>query len=897
MSTKNLDNFFNPESVAVIGATDREDSISRTLTENLMKNYEAEVYPVNTNRDKVFGVETLPSVKNIPEKVDLGCIITPARTVPGIVKECGEVGIPALIIVSAGFRESGSEGKKLESEIERLREQHDIRILGPNSLGIIRPSRGLNATISEKFPDPGRIAFISQSGALGPSIIGRQEGSGIGFSAFVSVGNMIDVDFGDLIDYFGKDHKTRTILMHVESINKPKKFLSAAKSFSRTRPIILEKSGRYEESSKSVSSHIGSIPGKDALYDALFRRTGVVRVDSINDLFSCSEALAHECLPKGPNLAVITNAGGPGIMAVDALTKYGGRLATISDETKNRLEEILPRYASKSNPIDISSDASVARYIDCTEACFQDDKVDGILVIYTPHGVFSPEDLAEELVDLSQKEEKPILACWLGGEARQDSRNILRRGGIPTVDAPRQGARIFMYMYRHLRNRELLYETPEPLAAHKIPVRDQVSQREYLKSMIENLNAENRNILMEDESKKFLQTYSIPAVETHIASNPEKAVELSKEIGFPVVLKVRTPDNIRKRKINGIEFDLRSESAVREAYDRILKSVKKEHPDTKIYGITVQKMIKDIKYEITLGSEKHPNFGSYVTFGRANVDGKLYQDKAVDFPPLNQINALRLMEGTKVLDLIEEMDDEPSRKVKALQEYLARLSQLVIDLPEIKKIKITMAGWDGGLSAIDAKIRLDEANIPYTGDPYEHLTIEPYPLRYIKTKNLEDGRKVTIRPIRAEDEPLVFDLFDTFSRETLVSRFFTRKRKITREDIIRFTSVDYRRAIHLVGEIMEDGESKIIGIGSILIDPKEDTGEFAVVVGDPWQGLGLGKILMDSIVKVAEDKDLESLWGEIKRDSFPMLHICEKLGFHIDETHPGSVKMTLNLNY
>lgn len=891
MSTKNLEKFFEPNSIAIVGATDRKDSVARTLTKNLIGHYEGEVCLVNPNRKKIEGFDTFRSVKDIPEQVDLACIVTPAQTVPQIVQECGEVDIPALIIISSGFRESDTEGKKLEEKIKKTREKQGMRILGPNSLGIIRPSQKLNATISDKTPDPGRIAFISQSGALGPSIIDRQRGTGVGFSAFVSVGNMIDVDFGDLIDYFGKDIRTNTILMHVESVNRPKKFMSAAKNFSRTCPVVLEKSGIYPESSKTVASHIGSSPGRDSLYDALFNRTGVVRVDTIGDLFGCSEALAHECLPTGPNLAIITNAGGPGIMAVDALIKYDGRLAPLSDKTKSNLQETLPRYASKSNPIDISSDASLDNYVTCVESCLNDDNVDGVLVIYTPHGIFSSETLAEELADLSQNERKPILACWLGGGAMRESRDILRQGGIPTFNTPRQGSRIFMYMYRHLRNRELLYETPEPLSSQEIPVKDQVHQRNYLKSTMENLIVEDRRVLMEDESKKLLQTYGIPAVGTYVASSPEKAVDLAEEIGFPVVLKVRSASIFQKRKVQGVKLDLRSGSEVRNAFNEVMEKTEEIYPDKEIRGVTVQKMIEGIDYEIMLGSEKHQRFGSHILFGRAGIDGKLYQDEAVDFPPLNQIHASRLMERTQVIQLIKKLDDEPSEKTRALQEYLARLSQLIIDLPEIEKMEFTLAGWKGGLSAIDARIHFNEGDIPYSGDSHDHLIIEPYPLRYIDRRNLKDDREVIIRPIRPEDEPLIFDLFDCFSKDTIKKRFFSQRREISHNDIVRFTSVDYDREIRLVAELKEGSESKLIGMGSISIDPQKDTGEFAVVVGDPWQGLGLGKILIKSLINVAKDKDLDFLWGVIKRDSFRILHLCEKFGFQIEEEDSNTITM------
>ncbi len=896
MSSKGLENFFDPESIALVGATDRKESIVSILTDNLIKGYKGKVYPVNPNRNKVGGIETFSSIKKIPEEVDLACIATPARTVPRIVHECGKKEIPAIIIISSGFREIGAKGKELETSIKREMKKYGMRILGPNSLGIIRPYSNLNVTISDKTPDPGRIAFFSQSGALGPTIIDRQKGAGMGFSAFVSVGNMIDVDFGDLIDYFGKDHRTDKILMHIESMDRPENFMSSARSFSRTGPIILEKSGKYDSSSEAIASHIGSKPGKDSLYDALFNRTGVVRVDNISDLFCCSEALGHECLPKGPNLAVITNAGGLGVMAIDALSERGGNLATFSDETKNKLKKTLSEYSSKSNPIDISSDGSIEDYIVCSEACLSDDNVDGVLVIYTPQGVLSPNNLAEELVDLSGKREKPIIACLTGGETTERSRDILRRGRVPTVNVPQKGVRVFMYTYQHLKNMELLYETPEPLSLHKVPPEEQSTQRKYLRSLIKNLSVEGRKVLLEDESKKFLRTYGISAVETYVASEPDKAVDLAEKIGYPVILKPRSPDLDYKRIKETTSIDLRSEDEIRKTFDKIIENVESESGSRENYGVTVQRMIKNVKYEIMLGAKKHPNFGSYIVFGREGIDRKLYRDVSVDFPPLDQVHASRLMERTKVVDLIKELDDAPEEKIRKLQEYLARLSQLTIDVPEIEDMRITLGGWKGGLSTLDARIKLDMKSISEEKDPHDHLIIKPYPLKYIKEENLKSGRKVRIRPIRPEDESLIFELFDNFSKETMRKRFFSHKRDIGHGEIVRFTSVDYKRTIRLVGELNESGKSKIIGMGSVSIDSEGDSGEFAIVVGDPWQGIGLGTIIMNSLIEIAKDKDLDSLWGVMGRENFGMIHLCEKLGFHIGEIHSDCIKMTLHLD-
>ncbi|KXB03741.1 hypothetical protein AKJ45_00615 [candidate division MSBL1 archaeon SCGC-AAA261F19] len=895
MTIKSLDKIFAPDSVAVVGATDRKGAMGRTLTINLVENYKGEVHLVNPNRDKVLGIRTLPNVKSISNGADLALIATPRHTVSQIVEECGRAEIPAIIIFSSGFSESGSEGKKLEKEIEKKRNEYGMRILGPNSMGVVRPCLNFNATLSDRMPEPGETAFISQSGALGPSLIDQQARAGAGLSGFVSVGNMLDVDFGDLIDYFGQDPETRTILMYIESIEDPKKFLSAAKGFAKTKPIILNKAGgKYPESSEVIASHIGSSPGEDSLYDALFKRAGVVRVDEISDLFFCSEALAHGRLPKGPSLAVITNAGGPGVVAIDTLLDRGGKLASFSDETVRKLKKDLKPYASTLNPIDILSDANADDYLKCVKTCLEDENVDGILVIYAPHGEFSSNRLAKGLASLSDKTRKTILACWMGEKATQKGRNILRRGGVPTLSSPEQAVKIFMYMYGYRGNKELLYETPKPLSADKMTLKHQLSQRDYIRAMIRKAVSEGRDALTEKESKGFLMTYGIPAVMPHVAKTPEKASDLAVELGFPVVLKVHSPDIVHKSDIGSVALNLESKTEVEEAFSKIMRCVKDQRPTAEIGGVVVQRMVENINCKLTLRSKKDPRFGSVVIFGRGGVDGEFYQDKAVGFPPMNYGHAKRLVESTKVPDFLERMGKSPA-KLKPLMEYLARFSQLLIDHPEVQEADIDLASTEEGFIVMDASMMLDREVSPGEAELHKHLIEEPYPLKYIKKERLEDGREVKIRPIKPEDEPLILGLFDTFSKETWRRRFFGPIREITHDDMIRFANIDYSREIAFVGELIESEERKIIGIGRLIREIGEDSGEFAVAVGDPWQEIGLGTKLMESLIEFGRDKGLKRIWGTVQRNNFRMIHICRKLGFLIENQFLETIKLVLEL--
>lgn len=898
MTAENLDYFFKPKKVAIIGATNRGDSIAKTLTENLIKKFDGESYPINPNKNKIFGTQTYPDVKKIPDDVNLGVVITPAAKVPEIVEQCGEAEIPALIIHSAGFKESSYEGKKLEDRIEKIRQKYNMRILGPNSLGVMRPSIDLNASISGRMPESGGVAFISQSGALGPSLVRQLSPGGVGLSCFVSVGNMLDVDFADLIDYFGLDPLTRTILMHVESLGDPQKFFGAAKSFSKTKPIVLEKPGRQSDTVGVVSSHIGSTPEPDPLYDALFRRAGVVRVDEISDLFYCSEAMAHERLPEGPNLAIVTNAGGPGILATDALLEKGGNLASLSDETVERLNRFLPSYTSKSNPIDISAGAKIEDYEESIEACLEDENVDGILFIYAPYGIITPHDLADSLVDFSNEWDKPIFACWMGGEdIDQRCQDKICRGGIPTVKNPEQAVRIFTYMYEYLKNKELLYQTPEPLSADEIPLKHKLRQREKLKSELAKLAIENRKILLEEESMRFLQTYDIPTAQTHVVKSSGKAAELAKKIGFPIVLKARSPDIENKREIEGVELNLQTEEEVKLAFEKIKNRTRAE-TDAEISGVTLQKMVSDIDFVLNLESEKYPEFGSVIKLDLKNMPENICQAKTAGFPPLDQVLGRRIIEQSGVDVILEDVYEEPLEKISDLQEYLARFSQLVIDFPEFEETKLELAVTEKGFSIIDARIALEEEEKSYGDDYHGHLVIEPYPLRYIKKETTKSGKEITIRPIKPEDEPKIYNLFNTLSEESWRHRFFGSMKKITHEDMIRFANVDYRREIALVAEIeTEENEIKIIGMGRLIINRGKNTGEFAVLVGDPWQGQGVGSRILESLLDVGSDMNLKSIWGVIRKENFKMRQLCEKLGFHIEEMETDTLKMIHGLEH
>ena len=891
MPAKKLDNIFKPESLAVIGASEKEGSVGATLMQNIVEGFEGDIYPVNINREEVMGIEAFSSVSDIEGEVDLAVVATPAKTVPGIIDECGEAGIDSSIVISAGFSETGKEGKKLEEKLEKTRKKHDMRILGPNCLGTIRPGADLNLTFLRKNAAAGKVAFLSQSGAMGSAILDWSTRAKVGFSAFVSVGNMMDIDFGDLIDYFGQDPKTDSIIMYMETVRDAEKFMSAARGFARTKPILVIKAGKYSKSAEAVASHTGSLAGEDQIYDAAFKRVGVTRVSDVDDLFSSSETLSKQNLPDGPKMAIVTNAGGPGIMTTDAILDSGGELADLSGETEEELTDFLPSQANVKNPVDVLGDADTTRYEHSIEACIEDDDVDGVIVIYAPQGKASAKDAAKAVANVSKETEKPIVTSFMGAGEVDEGREILREENVPTRPTPEQAISAFMYMHRYARNLELLYETPEELPVNNQP------PHHHLKAMVRKVLRSDRTTLTEVESKKFLDTYGIPISTTKIAESPSQAANLAYEIGYPVALKIHSHDITHKTDVGGVELNLQNKDEVEEAYKRIVANAESHRPSADIIGVSVQKMAPSVDYELILGSKKDPLFGASILFGRGGTGVELYKDTAAGFPPLNQVLAHRLMEDTKVYQLLKGYRGKEGANIRELEKQLIRFSQLIIDFPEIKEIDINpLAVIDGSFKALDARIILDEEyKDRKVEESHEHLAIEPYPRKYVEDWRMDDGRSVTLRPIKPEDEPLEFELFDSFSEKTWRQRFFGPRTEITHEEMTRYTNIDYRREMAIIGILEENGEEKMIGVGRLIIGPNQDTGEYAVVVGDPWQRLGLGEKLTDSIIGVAEDKNLETIYATILKNNKPMLQLSRKMGFEEVERDSDTVKMEMRL--
>jgi acetyltransferase len=894
MVTLNLDKIFNPQSVAIIGASDSEGSVGYAIVKNFTQlGYTGKVYFVNVRKPEILGIKTYPSVDQIQEPVDLAMIATPAKTVPDVMEECGRAHVKGVIIVSAGFKETGPEGKALEDKIAEIAKKYNIRVIGPNCIGIIRPRNNLNATFLDKVPKAGKIAFISQSGALGSAILDWAITENIGFSNFVSIGSMLDVDFGDLIDYFGSDPKTKSILMYIEGITDARKFMSAARHFARTKPIIVVKSGKFSESAKAVASHTGSLSGQDDVYDAAFKRAGVVRVDEIADLFNAAEVLGTQPLPKGKRVAIITNAGGPGVMTTDALIAQGGQLASLSKKTVDSLNAVLPPFWSHGNPIDVLGDASADRYKAALEACLNDDNVDGIAIVFTQQAVSDAVGIANSIVEMVHSKSyqtKTIVTSLMGSGAVVEANKILNANNIPTYSTPEQAIKTYMTMYHYQFNVGLLYETPEELPVDASPPKRPVNV------ILKNAAMEDREILTEDEAKKILKYYNFPVVRTEVANTVDEAVAYAQQMGFPVVLKILSPQIIHKSDVGGVILNINSETEVREAFELLIQRATAHMPTAQIIGVTVQPMVEKKGHEIIIGGKKDPVFGPVILFGMGGVGVELFKDYSIALPPLNTTLIHRMLEETKVYKLLKGYRGSTPVDLKKLDETLLTFSQLLVDFPQIKEIDINpMLISDKEVSILDARIVIDKEKVCNKTEPHEHIVISPYPKKYELLWTLKNGQEVLLRPIKPEDEPLWLEMFQSFSEESIRYRFFQMLKDTPHEVRVRYCNIDYDREIAMVAEMVEDGRRKILGVSRVSIETDGKHGEMAFIVSDQWQGLGLGTKMVDYTLDIAKEKGVESVYAIMLPDNYRALSLTKKMGFTIDYIEDGTVKAALNL--
>jgi acetyltransferase len=875
-----LDVFFKPRSVAVIGASERAGSVGRTVLWNLISNpFGGAVYPVNPKQKSVLGIRASHSLSDLPERVDLAVIATPAAGVPEIIRECAAAGVRGAIVISAGFKEVGPDGARLEQEILRVAREARIRVMGPNCLGLMNPCSGLNATFAGSMARKGSVAFLSQSGALLTAILDWSLETNAGFSAFASLGSMLDLGFGDFIDYLGRDGNTKSILIYMESIGDARAFLSAARSVALRKPIIVLKAGRTAQAVQAAVSHTGALAGSDEVLSAAFRRAGILRVESIADLFEMADTLAKQPRPSGKRLTIITNAGGPGVLATDALVLGGGDLSLLSPAAKEQLDALLPASWSHANPVDILGDADPERYAKALEIAGDDRNSDGLLVVLTPQDMTDPTLTADRLKPFAHRSSgKPVLASWMGGPEVAAGRRILWDAGIPTFAYPDAAARIFNSMWQYAGNLRALYETPS-LAEEPSSEAGKLEARAQVKA----LRAQGRTLLSELESKQLLALYGIPCVETRLALTADEAARNAESLGYPVVVKLHSRSLTHKSDLGGVKLDLLDKGSVHAAFESIRARLLELGKSDGFEGVTVQKMVRRGGCELIVGSSIDPQFGPVLLFGSGGTLVEVYQDRSLGLPPLNTTLARRLMERTRIYEALRGVRGQKPVDLAALEKLLVRFSQLVVEEPAIREIDLNpLLASPEGIVALDARVVLHgpevvDARLPRTA-------IRPYPTQYVSRVGLRSGGELTVRPIRPEDEPKMIQFHSALSEESVYLRyagFMKLDGRVAHERLARICFIDYEREMALVVERegTDAGPSQLVAVGRLIREPGTRDAEFALLVSDAVQKEGLGSFLLSRLIEIGRDWGMERITAEILARNEPMRRLCKKLGF------------------
>jgi acetyltransferase len=886
-----LEPFFSPGVVAVVGATETAGSVGRTILWNLVTSpFGGTVFPVNPKRPSVLGIKAYPTVADVPAKIDLAVIVTPAAAVPGVVGQCADLGVPAAVIISAGFREVGAAGAELERRTLAEARRGRMRLVGPNCLGVMSPTSGLNATFAAGMARPGSVAFLSQSGALLTAILDWSLKVQLGFSAFVSLGTMLDVGWGDLIDHFGNDPRTRSIVLYMESIGDDARgFLSAAREVALTKPIIVIKAGRTEAAARAAASHTGALTGSDEVLDAAFRRVGVLRVSQIGDVFDMAEVLGKQPRPRGPRLSIVTNAGGPGVLATDSLIKHGGQLAPLSQEARARLDAVLPAAWSHGNPVDVLGDADPARYAAALDVVAADAETDGLLVVLTPQDMTDPTLTAQALTKHAKVEGKPVLASWMGGAQVSAGADILNRAGIPTFEFPDAAARAFCYMWRSSYALRALYETP---AAGAGEVVDEARAAAILAAARDS----GRTLLDEVESKELLAAYGIPATPTRVATTPEEARAAAAALGYPVAVKLYSRTITHKTDVGGVKLDVRDGDAVARAFDEVRVSVTEKAGAQHFLGVTVQPMARGTAgaYELILGASPDPQFGPVLLFGAGGQLVEVFRDRALALPPLTRTLARRLMEQTKIFRALGGVRGRAPVPLDALEELLVRFSDLVVRHPTIKELDVNpLLASPEGLLAVDARVVLHD---PGTRDQdLPRAAIRPYPTQYVRPHRLPDGTELTIRPIRPEDEAMMVAFHARLSESTVRDRYLAPLRldqRTTHERLIRVCFSDYDRDLALVAEHRPAGGAReIVAVGRLSRRRPQGDAEFALLVRDDWQRRGLGTELLRRLVDIGRQEGVPRITATMLPNNRAMMSIASRIGFKV-LCEPGDAEAT-----
>jgi len=871
-----LNPLFAPRSVAVFGASDRPDSVGQIVFQNMLQcGFKGKLYPINAKNTEIQGRRAYKSIGEISEPVELVVVATPPQTVPGILEECGLQGVKAAIIITAGFGEAGSEGAALEKELVEVARRFKIRLIGPNCLGVMRPSIGLNATFNKGGSNTGSIAFVSQSGALCTAILDWAQSNDVGFSSVVSLGSSTDVDFGEILDYLVSDPLTSSILMYIEGIRNARSFMSALRAAARIKPVILVKVGRHAAGSKAAMSHTASLVGADDVFDAAVSRAGVVRVKTVTQLFTAAKALSCGFRPVGNRLAIVTNGGGPGVMATDRAADLGLSMAVLSEATIENLNQHLPPNWPHSNPVDIIGDAQADRYHHAVKACLDDENVDGVLAILTPQAMTKPLESAQAMIELANSHSKPLLTCWMGETQVAEARTAFAKAHRPHFRTPEPAVEVFSHLSAYYRNQKLLMQMPGPSAHHDEP------DVESARLIIESAMQEHRKVLSEMESKALLAAFNIPVARTMVAHSPNEALLIAQQLGFPVAMKINSPDITHKSDAGGVMLNLRNAHEVRAAYQHIIDSVQLNRPNARVEGISIEPMIvKANGRELMIGVTTDPVFGPVITFGAGGTSVEIMGDRAIALPPLNSFLARELIQGTRIAKMLGPFRNMLPANMAALEDVLLRVSEMVCELPLLKEMDINPLILDEqGVLAADARVVV-EYRQPGT-DRYAHMAIYPYPTHLVSQWQLVDGTDIVIRPIRPEDADLVKRFVHDLSDESKYFRFMNSVQELTEEMLARLTQIDYSREMALVAVTQDQSPETELGVARYAINPDGLSCEFALVVANNIAGKGLGQRLMIALMEAARSKGLEVIEGEVLSHNHNMLKLMNRIGFSI----------------
>jgi acetyltransferase len=871
MAIHNLDRLFRPASIAVIGASQRPNCIGSALMDNLLGGqFQGRLFPINKKHSHIMGLPSAPAIGALDARIDLAVVAVPIDQVPEIIGQCAAAEVKTAIVISAGGKETGAPGRAIE---ERIRQAAGtMRIVGPNCLGVMVPGFKMNASFAAGMPNPGNLAFVSQSGAVCTAILDMSFAEGIGFSHFVSIGSMLDVDFGDMIDYLGKDSAAKSILLYIEQLSNIRKFMSAARAVSRIKPIIVLKAGSSPAGAQAAASHTGALAGEDSVYDAAFKRAGVIRVRSIEELFDCAELMAKQPRPAGPRMAVVTNGGGPGVMAIDAMARDGLEPAELGAATIAALNEILPPCWSRHNPVDILGDATADRYSQALEIIFKEKGLHGLMVILAPQALTAPLAVAERLVQVVKGRAIPVFAVWMGGRDVAAATQFLNDAGIATYATPERAVHAFAYMVQYSRNLEMAREIP-PRLERRLDF-----DRATVRTIVEAADPATSSFLPAVETGNILEAYGICLSPTEVADSAEAAVAIAEKIGWPVAMKILSPDISHKTEADGVHLDLRGKDEVLAAYQKCISGARRFKEQARIDGVTIQRYLARPDYELLLGLKRDDAFGPIIVFGMGGIFTEILRDRALGLPPLNRLLIRRLMEGTRVFKLLGGYRNRPPADMEALEQLLLQLSQLAVDIPEIAELDLNpVLIKDGKPIIVDARILLKPAPKP---SPL-HLVISPYPAQYELCATAKSGLRLLIRPIQPEDAELFVELFKTLSPTSVYYRFFRHMQKLTPEMLAMLTQVDYDRHMALVAIEESSTPARMLGVARIIADPDIAETEFSIMVGDPWQGQGVGAHLLLHLLKVARDQGVKKVWGTVLPENTQMQYLGKKMGFSI----------------